>query len=50
MVARTSGPGEGYHKYFFNIYSFCTPHPVLRTTLSLQERESPKTFIYSSKP
>ena len=21
-----------------------TPHPVLRTTLSLQERDSPKTF------
>src|SRR4051812_12357982 len=26
-VACASGPGEGYHEYFFNGFSICTPHP-----------------------
>jgi hypothetical protein len=43
-VARASGPGEGYHKNFFNILSFLYPSPaahlVMGGTLSLQERDS----------
>jgi len=38
-VARVSGPGEGYN--------FCTPHPPLRGTLSLRERDSQ---IHEYKP
>jgi hypothetical protein len=32
--------GEGYH---MKKYLFGTPHPVLRTTLSLRERDSAET-------
>jgi hypothetical protein len=42
--ARASGQGEGYHRYFFNLFSFCTPHPPLRGTLSGWERDLPETF------
>src|SRR6516164_5329412 len=28
------------HRYFFTSFSFCTPHPPLRGTLSLRERDS----------
>jgi hypothetical protein len=45
-----SEPGEGFHKYFFNDYRFCTPHPVLRTTLSRWERGLQTPVSVSVKP
>jgi hypothetical protein len=47
-MARASGLGEGFHKSFFNVFRFCTPHPVLRTTLSRRER-GPQTLTSESE-
>ena len=44
--ARASGPGEGYHEYFFVGFSICTPHPPLRGTLSRWERGLTQNFFY----